>query len=159
MAGDPLKRDLGKLLKDLKAQGASDEEIHKRWREEYAKRREELDAIEHKKELEKEQLKIPYYKRPGYKPQSYIDGYFDGATAAEERILKYLSNIGDLLPPEQEPIALVDRDWEEEEEERPEGSWNELWQEIYRCRKEEEEEEREGLPSSFGELFWKMHWY
>jgi hypothetical protein len=58
------------------------------------------------------------------------------------------------------PLGLVDPDWEEEEEEeRPEGSWDELCQEIYRCWKEEEEEEREGLPSSFGELFWKMHWY
>jgi hypothetical protein len=57
------------------------------------------------------------------------------------------------------PIGLSDDDDEEEEEERPEGSWDELWQEIYRCHKEEEDEELEGLPSTFGELFWKMHWY
>lgn len=55
------------------------------------------------------------------------------------------------------PLALYDDD--DEEEEMPEGSWSELWQEIYRCHKEEEKEEIRDLPSSFGELFWKMHWY
>ena len=34
----------------------------------------------------------------------------------------------------------------------PEESWDELWQEIYRCEKEEEAKEREGLPGSFGGL-------
>jgi hypothetical protein len=57
------------------------------------------------------------------------------------------------------PLYVPEDDDGEDEGQMPEGSWDELWQEIYRCRKEEEEEEREGLPSSFGELFWKMHWY
>ena len=48
------------------------------------------------------------------------------------------------------PLALDDDD--DEEEEMPEESWDELWQVIYRCEKEEEAKEREGLPDSFGGL-------
>jgi hypothetical protein len=155
MAGDPLKRDLGKLLDDLKAQGLSDEEIRERWQKEFAKRFRELDD----KELEERSRKSEESEIPDRKPQAYWEGYLDGSESMRKWILEY-PNYKKPEPPEQEPLGLDDEDEEEEEEEeRSEGSWKELWQEIYRCQKEEEDEELEGLPSSFGELYWKMHWY
>jgi hypothetical protein len=47
-----------------------------------------------------------------------------------------------------EPVALIDPDWEEEEPEEPEGSWADLLRESY----EYEEDHKDELPGSFGEL-------
>lgn len=108
-------------------------------------------------EFEEEPSENEYgLNRKEYLDLLYFDPYLLDSIEKEDYI------IGQIAKRNAKPLALVDPDWEEEEEEeRPEGSWDELWQEIYRCRKEEEEEEeeREGLPSTFGELFWKMHWY
>lgn len=150
MAESHLKISLEKLLNDLRAQGASDEEIHRRWREEYAKRRKELDD----EEFERRRLKDEKEARE----KAYWDGWLDGRKELMEEMGWKYPDYKKPEPPKQEPWCLEDIE-DDRENEMPEGSWNELWQEIYRCHKEEEEEEMKELPSTFGELFWKMHWY
>jgi hypothetical protein len=146
MAGSHLDISLGEMLNELAARGASDEELHRRWLKEHAKRRKEY----YEKELEWERLQFEKRK----KALAFSDEYFKERLAMRKR--------GELpagwelqawkepeAPPPQIPVALDD---DSDKEEAPEGSWDELWQEIYRCEKEGEEDLEDELPGSFGEL-------
>jgi len=118
-------------------------EEHKQWRKKYAKKRKEYNE----KELEWERLKFKEDEKLG----AYWDGYFDGRKAQrEDEGWKYPDYMVPKRPLHQIPVALDDDD--DEEDEMPEGSGDELWQEIYRCEKDEGEDLEDELPGSFGKL-------